>query len=679
MAGRVVVLWLYGAGREGSMKTKVAPLPCSLIFALLLGPGTGAAEGQDDSTDVYTLGEIVASDRAEGAEAAQAISTVTASDIQAKNARTLDQALNLLPGVNVRVGGDGVTRIDVRGFRTRHVLLLLDGIPLNSAYDQQFNPATIPTESIAEIKLTEGASSVLYGQGALGGVINIITKKGMQGLAGTIGAEAGDREPFLTRGSISGGRGGIDFFVSGSSTRLDDYRLSSSFTPVTVQPGSLRVNSDKQRNNVLGNVGYNRSDLSVGLTLNFAQGYYGKSPSVVDDPVDPFANPARFDRVDDFKNLSVQGSVAYDVTKQLSLRMRGFANHLVEQDNRYDDASLGGSTQSGTFREHGTSTVTGAAFQPRLDLGRAGAIGLLLSTEGDDWENQGVFTVAPNTFSPVDERHSFRIHSAAAEYEVSPLPNLGLVAGYGHHWQIGGDRREGAYTALAAAHYDIMKDTRLKASFSRNIRFPTLRDLYDPSQGNPALVAERANTFQVGVEQQVPPMRSRVAVDGFYTRASNLIQLDQQTGKSDNFAKILFRGFEVSAATQPVKALQVRASYTYLNSSDQSGNGRDQLPYSPRDKVAIEARYDFAFGFTPYASFQYLGSQYFYTKNSYLPLLKMQLQNVALIDLKLSQRISWDRLTLYIGAKNLFDSNYESAYGFPQAGRFVYGGFELRI
>jgi vitamin B12 transporter len=46
---------------------------------------------------------------------------------------------------------------------------------------------------------------------------------------------------------------------------------------------------------------------------------------------------------------------------------------------------------------------------------------------------------------------------------------------------------------------------------------------------------------------------------------------------------------------------------------------------------------------------------------------------------KLSKRMLRDRLTLYVGAKNVADANYESACGFPQAGRFVYGGFELRI
>ena len=71
---------------------------------------------------------------------------VTRADIEARNARTLDEALRLLPGVYVRTGGDGTPRIDVRGFRSRHVLLLINGVQVNSTVDGQFDPARISTE-----------------------------------------------------------------------------------------------------------------------------------------------------------------------------------------------------------------------------------------------------------------------------------------------------------------------------------------------------------------------------------------------------------------------------------------------------------------------------------------------------------------------------------------------------
>ena len=100
---------------------------------------------------------------------------VTRADIEARNARTLDEALRLVPGVYVRTGGDGTPRIDVRGFRSRHVLLLINGVQVNSTVDGQFDPARISTKAIREIKVSYGSSSVLYGDNAVAGVIEITT------------------------------------------------------------------------------------------------------------------------------------------------------------------------------------------------------------------------------------------------------------------------------------------------------------------------------------------------------------------------------------------------------------------------------------------------------------------------------------------------------------------------
>jgi vitamin B12 transporter len=58
---------------------------------------------------------------------------------------------------------------------------------------------------------------------------------------------------------------------------------------------------------------------------------------------------------------------------------------------------------------------------------------------------------------------------------------------------------------------------------------------------------------------------------------------------------------------------------------------------------------------------------------------KAQLDNYAVVNLRLSQRLWVDRVTLYAGADNLFDRNYETSYGFPKAGRFIYGGAEVRL
>ena len=645
--------------------THRSALVASLTVPLLLLSWRARAADSGDSSAPYRLGEIVVSERANGVEASQAVVTVTAEDIRAKDARTLDQALNLLPGLNVRIGGEGTPRIDVRGFRTRHVQLLLDGVPLSSAFDQQFDPSVIATENIAEIKLTQGPSSVLYGQGGLGGVINIVTKKGTTGLHATFGAEAGDREPYLVRGTVSGGKGPVDFFVGGSSTRASGFRLSSGFAPTSEQGAGIRLNSDRQRNNVLGNVGFSPMDsLTLGLTATFAQGYFGKPSSIFDRIDDPFASPPKYERVDDFKDVSVQGAADWQAAERLSVRAWAFVNHLDEQDNAYTDRSF----TATLTRDHVTSTIVGGSLQPRYDLGRAGVLTLMGSAEGDSWDDTGS--------QPANR--SFNIYSVAVQYEVSPLPRLGLAAGYGHHWQVGNDRRENGSSALGSASYDLFPGTRLKASVSRNIRFPTLRDLYAPAEGNPNLAAERAYTYQGGVEQRLP-WNTLASATAFYTVAKNLIQKDQVLSRSENLAEVRFAGFEFTGTTSPVKPLRLRGSYTYLESKDRSREGRQEQQYTPRHKVALEARYELAFGLSPYVSLSWTGDQYYYTKNNVTPVRKGRLKDIVLADVKLSQRLVRDRLSVYAGATNLLDWNYESSYGLPQAGRFVYAGLELRI
>ncbi len=139
------------------------------IFASSLGV-VGAVSAQQ-APEAYRLGEtiVVVGERPRIADEVATIDTVDAEEIARRGVRTLEEAINLLPGVYVRYGADGVPRIDIRGLRTRNIVLLQDGVPLNSGYDGQFDPASIPAGNIAEIKVTRGGSSVLYGPGGNAG------------------------------------------------------------------------------------------------------------------------------------------------------------------------------------------------------------------------------------------------------------------------------------------------------------------------------------------------------------------------------------------------------------------------------------------------------------------------------------------------------------------------------
>ena len=651
----------------------------SIIGLFFLQKNVTAAEPSERS-GVYTLGEVVISGQGTGVEASESVHTVTAEDIRNSGAKSLDQAISLLPGVNVRTGGEGIPRIDIRGFRTRHVVLLLDGIPMNSALDQQFDPTLIPTENIAEIKLTSGASSVLYGQGGLGGVINIITKKGTAGVQGTIAGETGDHAPYLGRGTLSGATDRFNYFLSGSASKVDGYPLASDFKATSEQGSGYRVNSDKERNTVFGSIGFTpNKDLTLGATVSYSQGSFGKPPSTINDPFDPFANPPKYSRIDDYRGVSAQLAAEYALTSQLSIRGWAFLNSQNELDNQYDNSSFNSFNRvAGSYQERVITSIKGITVQPRYETGTYGLLTLSLAAERDHWENSGPLTTAADTFTPLVADKSMALYSAGIEYELTPLPGLGLVAGYGHYLQTRDESREDDYTLLAGVSYDLFRETRVKASFKRNVRFPSLGDLYDISKGNPQLTSERSFTYETGLEQKLPE-NSSASLTGFYTIAENLIQNDQATSRNTNLAEIRFAGVELSATTHSIKNLMLRVSYSHLYSEDKSRAGRDQQQYTPGDKAALEGKYDFDSGFSSYASAEYVGNQYFYTKNNITPLQKAKLNDYTVVNLKLSQKLVNNRATLYLGVDNLLDENYETSYGVPHAGRFVYGGVEFRM
>jgi outer membrane cobalamin receptor len=122
----------------------------------------------------------------------------------------------------------------------------------------------------------------------------------------------------------------------------------------------------------------------------------------------------------------------------------------------------------------------------------------------------------------------------------------------------------------------------------------------------------------------------------------------------------------------------LRAGYTYLDTEDKSQDTeRDELQYRPKHTVTLEGKYTFPFGFSPYANIIYVADQVFYSRET--PLQKRSLNDFVLVNLKFDQMLFKGKADLYVGVDNLFDVDYETSYGFPQAGRFIYGGIQVTL
>jgi outer membrane cobalamin receptor len=342
----------------------------------------------------------------------------------------------------------------------------------------------------------------------------------------------------------------------------------------------------------------------------------------------------------------------------------------------------------GTFHQDNETTIKGAALQTTWDLKAFGLLTLGLNGRTEEWETDGkirdveIPRTRPKQFTVRDfqDDRDIDIYSAALEYEVTPLKDLGLVLGYSHNWlnKDEGDDNEPSY--LVGAYYNIFEKTRIKASYARKIRFPSIRQLYEEDGGNFDLTTETSDNYELGIEQGLP-YNSRVIVTGFLSEVKDYIEKLPTSPTTDEFLnndKYRFQGVEIFAETLFIRNLLARVGYTYLYTKDRSPDTeRTELQYRPRHKVTLEGKYSFNFGFSAYMNIMYIADQCFYSRTT--PLERRDLNDYALVGLKLDQMLLKNRLNLYVGVDNLFDADYETSYGFPQAGRFIYGGVQVNL
>jgi outer membrane cobalamin receptor len=286
----------------------------------------------------YSLGEVVVTAHKPVVEQAGTVREVDRAQIEASAARSLDEAIDLLPGVNVRVGGQGVPRVDVRGLRTRHVKLLLNGIPFNSAADGQFDPTIIPAEWISKIKLTSGASSQLYGDGALGGVINIVTRRGDGPMAAEFSAEAGELDARRYNGSFAWGNDDADVFVTLGHRERDSFALAGDFTPASFEDGDKRLNGGLLRDSAYASASWRpREAWEFGLSLQYVDGERGMPTGIFDNTLDSFAQRPRYDRIEDERSYYVQANALYEPNERWRNNAWVYTSAGVSELSRYED------------------------------------------------------------------------------------------------------------------------------------------------------------------------------------------------------------------------------------------------------------------------------------------------------------------------------------------------------
>src|SRR5688572_2168635 len=614
---------------------------------------------------------------------------ITRADIDARNARTLDEALRLLPGVYVRTGGDGTPRIDVRGFRSRHVLLLINGVQVNSTADGQFDPARISTKAVREIKVSYGSSSVLYGDNAMAGVIEITTVDDKPDASLEVSGGTPDQKG--VGGRYSGTMGKWSFTGTATGYSTDGFRLPDSFISTPLENGGQRQNSDRDRSDVRGAVAYRPSPaVSISSEWFFGNGSYGVPSGAVADASDIFAQTPRFERVEDYRSASGQVSLIAAPWQRFNIRGWVYRNRQHEDRARYDDStysSMDDPLLQGTFQSRERTTVTGSSVLGRLDLERFGWLRLAVNQRREAFDSNGVIRdvaasgpsgggggsggrgggSSPATFGVrafAIDRH-VDVYSTGAEWQVRPVSRLGTVLGTAINvQQRPGGVAETDPTWLAGLSFDATDTLRLHASATRKIRVPSIDQLFNTSSGNPELRSERANGVDAGADYRLGSIAT-VGVSVFTTHARDFIE--RLSGLPfENQDRYRFRGTELTIQTARIPRLDLRGSYSYLHSVSVMSDGTRPLQTRPRHRGTLEWIWSPIAASAVRGAVYQTGSQLFDSRGA-TP-VQMRVDSYTLVDLGFTQRLA-RRFDLAFDVTNLFDRLYDQSYGLPREGR----------
>jgi len=645
----------------------------------------GAGQGQEGSGgggEPDASAGITAGRDARIVERTTNVTVISAKQIEDAGARTLDQALRLAPGVYVRDGGgDGIPRIDIRGFRTRNILLLIDGIPYNSSFDGQFDPRMIPTNNIARIKITEGASSVLYGPFGNAAVIDIITKSAGPGVHGSAEAEAAPERPGVrTLTTASYGGDAIRAFLSTSTLDQDRWQLSNDFKPTKLQPTLDRVNSDRTDRAAYGNMQYDPGPATqIGFSVSYTTGDYGKPPSTVSQQDSIFAKRTRFERVDDSEGWNLQASVRQKLGDDLTFRPIFFFNQLWQLTNGYDDATFSTQKLANSFSQNALTTIYGTGQQLSWRWGEGQVLTVSANAQNDSWQATGFNVVKSgknNVASPEDVDHSIQTYWFAAEQELRFTRQWTGVAGINYAENVRPNVDNGNYTYLVGTRYELTGETAFRGSVARKIRFPTLGDLYDISHGNPNLKPEITQNYEVALEQNLPNQSVFLTLALFRTEATNFIETDVN-GVSQNIDRYNFQGVETRARYTGIRNLTANFGYTYLDAINESAGATTQtLQARPRHRVTAAFDYLFSTGTKLHADYLFSAASADLSRTT--PTVPIALADYHLINVGVSQQIT-KNAELFVRVDNVLDQNYVDNFGFEQAGRTFFFGARAKF
>lgn len=581
-----------------------------------------------------------------------AVSILTREQIEDRQTRLVSDVLRDVPGVQVnRSGGVGtLTQVRMRGAEGNHTLILLDGADITDPFSGEFDYAGLLADSIERIEVLRGSQSALYGSDAVGGVINIIPRRGEGALGFEAFAEAGSFDTWQAAANLGVGGETTDLFVSANHH-------------ATGGTNNARVGAedDGAHNTALF------ANAGVRLAPNFElRGLIRYVDTFAEaDPQDFFTGLA-FDGPDETQTEQLYANVS----ATLSLfddRWQTRLSYAIADVERSGVASGTASTSEG--ERHKVSFVSALTF----DTGAArhkltGAV---------DWKDESYANVIPDFF--IDAAGDAGSTGYVAAYDLS-VGSVDLGAAYRRDEN---DRFKDAESYRLQASWRVSDTTRLRATAGSGIKNPTFQELYgfDPNFfiGNPDLKAEKSTGWDIGIDQTLFGGAARVTLTYFDATLENEIFTDfsvfpftagNRTDESDR------SGIELTFDATFAESWDVNAAYTYLDAVEAGAEEVRRAPHiaslnvthrflDNRGSATLSVRYNgdqkdtHFFGFAPFSEV-------------------VTLKAFTLVNLNADYKVT-DDVELFGRVENLFDEEYEEVFSYATPGLAAYAGLRARF
>ena len=613
------------------------------LFSLLAGGGALAQE----STESERLTILITASRfAETVDETLApVTLITREDIEQKQAATVEEVLRTVPGLTFgNNGGVGQpTSLFLRGTNSKHVLVLIDGVKVGNATSGSTPFEHLPLDQIEKIEVVRGPRSSLYGSEAIGGVIQIFTRKG-RGNRAQFSVSAGSHDARKTNFGVSHGERDAWFNIGVSTENTEGYdACRASFC----RPPSDDTGNDDD--------GYKNLSTSLrgGAALSEAvsiEGNFLESESETE--FDGSANESEtVTRV-----TSVKGNWRVSERWQTSLLLgqsRDESTGFYQPETRQFMAGIPEYIFD-TTREQ-------INWQNNF---RLSANNLLVA--GVDYLDDGVDGIVVDCPSAPAQCTSNDFVDENSR-KVDSRDNIGVFALWrtqvranDWEWSLRKDDNEqfGAHTTGSLAWgRDFDEGARITASYGTAFAAPTFNELYWPVttgfQGNPDLEPEKSKSVNLGFSQT--RNNGRVAVNFYQTKIDDLIANDDNS-TPQNIKKAEITGIEISGDLR-AGVWDLAASVTMQKSID--ADTKKDLVRRPRRKMDLDVSHRFG---------KYRIGANLYSQSGSKDTGDADIDGFATLNLRAAAR--WHKnWNAEIKINNVTDTEYETAAGYPQDGR----------